>query len=239
MKIKDFFNKVVSKVEDTMFPHYVCPFCKTETPDGCVCNDCLKLAIQPTYCAKCSEHITEGSTICIECKDYERIFDKNISVFNYTDKVSLAIQRFKFKQEKYLAKDFAILLAQKYAQANISADIITFVPASKKRVKERGYNQAEELANELSKLINIPTLNLLIKTKETVHQTQLSRKERLQNLMGSIAVADKWQIKGKNILVIDDVFTTGSTMSTCAKVLKKAGATNVYGLTLAKTAIKN
>ena len=198
---------------------------------------CNKLIIKPNYCEKCGAHIVEDARLCIQCKDYDRIFDRSFSVYMYLESVALAVQRLKFNGEKFLAKNFASILAKKLEEISIDVDFITFVPSTAKRVKERGYNQAQEVAQELSKLVNIACLNVLTKTKETAHQTQLNRKERLQNLIGSISVLDKWQVKGKNVLVIDDVFTTGSTLSACAKALKKAGAQKVYGLTLAKTNI--
>lgn len=237
MKIKEKLSQIINKAEDILFPNYQCPFCKTETPDGVVCENCNKLRIAPNYCIKCGAHVGADSAVCIQCKDYERIFDQSFSVFAYSGKVASAVQRLKFNSEKFLAKDFANLLAQKFKEVAASVDFVTFVPSTKKRIKERGYNQAQEIANEFAKLVNIPCLEVLTKTKETAHQTELSRKERLENIIGSIAVLDKWQVKGKNALVIDDVFTTGSTISACAKALKKAGAAKVYGLTLAKTNI--
>ena len=238
MKKTKKISEIINKIEEILFPHCVCPFCKEETLGGKVCDDCLKLMIKPKFCYVCGAHIGEDATVCMQCKEYERIFDQNFSVYEYAGKVSAAVQRLKFSQEKYLAKDFAKILAEKFYAVSVKVDIVTFVPSTTKRIKQRGYNQAEEIAVEFAHIVDIPCLNLLVKTKETAHQTELNRKERLQNLIGSIAVGDKWQVKGKNILVIDDVFTTGSTMSACARALKKAGANKVYGLTLAKTSVK-
>ena len=238
MKNKSIFNKIVKTVEETLFPHYVCPFCETETPNGTMCADCEKYYIQPKFCAKCGEHITEDSLVCNDCKEVDRIFDQSFSVLNYEDKVAIAIQKLKFKQAKFLAKDFAKILAGKYATLNIKVDVVTFVPCTANRIKERGYNQAKEIAQEFCLLTGLPFAEVLSKTKETLHQTELTKKQRLQNLIGSFSVVDKWFIKGKNILVIDDVFTTGSTMIACAKELRKAKADKIYCLTLAKTAIK-
>lgn len=234
-KIKDKIIEVANKIEDVLYPHYVCPFCEIETPDGRVCDECQKLYIKPKYCIKCGAHIPESANVCMQCKEIERIFDQNFSVYLYDDCVAMAIQKLKFKGAKYLAKDFAQILAAKFSQLEIDVDIVTFVPSTAKRIKERGYNQAKEVAQEFSKLVNLPCMELLAKVKETAHQVDLNRKERLENLIDSFAVVDKWQVKGKNILVIDDVFTTGSTMTSCAKALSKAKAQKVYGLTLAKT----
>lgn len=233
--MKDKIIQWVNTIEDVLYPHYVCPFCETETPDGKVCDDCKTLLIKPNYCVKCGAHIPESANVCMQCKEIERIFDQNFSVYLYDGYVSGAIQKLKFKGAKYLAKDFAKILAEKFDRLEINVDVVTFVPSTAKRIKERGYNQAKEVALEFSKLVGLPCMDLLAKVKETAHQVDLNRKERLENLIDSFAVVDKWQVKGKNILVIDDVFTTGSTMTSCAKALKKAKAQKVYGLTLAKT----
>lgn len=234
-KIKDKVVKFINKVEDVIFPHYVCPFCEIETYNGKVCEDCKSNLINPNYCQRCGAHIPKSAKVCMQCKETDRIFDQNFSVYNYDGAVSMAIQKLKFKGAKYLAIDFAKILAEKFETLQIDIDIITFVPSTAKRIKERGYNQAKEVAINFSKLVKLPCIELLAKTKETAHQVELNRKERLSNLIDSFAVVDKWQVRGKNILVIDDVFTTGSTMTSCAKALKKAGAQKVYGLTLAKT----
>lgn len=239
MKVKCFLSNIIEKVEHTMFPHYVCPFCGDETPGGVVCADCNKSLIAPMFCEKCGEHVSEGSRVCIECKEIERLFDRNYSVYRYENHVAASIKRFKFNNAKYLATDFAKLLAKKFADVNIDVDIVTCVPSTKQRIKERGYNQAAEMAKGFANVVELPFVEALIKTKETPHQIELSKAERLKNLAGSFSVVDKWLIKGKNVLIIDDVFTTGSTMSACAKVLKKAGANKVYCLTLAKTALIN
>lgn len=231
----DKLTKFLNVIDDTLFPHCVCPFCGVETPDGIVCEDCEKLRILPQFCEKCSAHVSEESKICMQCKEIDRIFDQNFSVFTYSDYVSAAIVRLKFKSAKYLAVDFAKILANKFNTLDIHVDMVTFVPSSAKRIKQRGYNQAQEMAEHFCKLVDLPCMELLIKSRETAHQTDLTREQRLENLIDSFAVKDKWQVKGKDILIIDDVFTTGSTMSSCAKTLKKAGAAKVYGLTLAKT----
>ena len=148
---------------------------------------------------------------------------------------------FKVSSKKFTideAVDFAKILASKFAESGISADIVTYVPTTAKKLKERRYNQSAEMAKEFAKLTNLVCLDLLDKTKDTIEQKELTRSERLKNLIGSIVTKDKWQVKGKDILVIDDVFTTGGTMDACAKALKRAGANKVYGLTVCKTLLE-
>lgn len=235
MKISSKLKELISKTEDVLYPHYSCPFCETETIDGTVCDSCKQYFILPNFCNKCSEHVGGDATLCIQCKDTDRIFDQSFSVVHYTEKVSASVHKLKFGGGKYLALDFAKLLAEKFKTLNLSIDIVTYVPSHAKRIKERGYNQAKEIAENFCKIVDLPCAKLLDKTKDTAHQTELTKAERLKNLENSFAITDKWLVKNKSILVIDDVFTTGSTMSACAKVLKKAKANKVYGLTLAKT----
>jgi ComF family protein len=111
-----------------------------------------------------------------------------------------------------------------------------YVPLYTKRQKKRGYNQSELLSNELSKLIGISVShNNLIRIKDTITQTNLSFKERQKNLESAFEIKDKKEVKDKNILLIDDVLTTGATADNCAKILKKAKAKGVYVLTFATT----
>ena len=105
----------------------------------------------------------------------------------------------------------------------------------KKKLKKRGFNQAEEIAKELSLFLKIPLFNnVLIKIKETLPQIELSDKEREENVSGAFFCQNKKEIGGKKILLVDDVYTTGATMEECARVLKEAQAKEVWGLAIAR-----
>lgn len=113
-------------------------------------------------------------------------------------------------------------------------DLITFVPMHKKKIKLRGFNQTEIIAKELGKLVNVPVAKLLIKTKNTKSQMSLGKKSnRLKNILNSIKINPKVNIldtkKYKSILIIDDVFTSGTTLNYCAKILKNFGFKNIHG----------
>ena len=123
-------------------------------------------------------------------------------------------------------------MANVYLEEDLSCDIITFVPMHPKRLKKRSYNQAELLAKELSKILNVQLVDCLQKVKDTKNQAKLSREERIKNLSDSFKV-DKNLVKNKAVLLVDDVLTTGSTADTVSKVLIKAGAEKVRVLTLA------
>ena len=117
---------------------------------------------------------------------------------------------------------------------NEDIDLITAVPISKKRMKERGYNQSELIARKIAKIMEVPYMNLLLKNQETKRQSELSRIERMINIQNSFDFNNKYDIKGKKILLIDDVFTTGSTVNECSKVLKKSGSTSIEVAVIAK-----
>ena len=108
---------------------------------------------------------------------------------------------------------------------------------TQKKLKDRGFNQTEALAILLGKNVDVEVKNLLVKTKETVAQAGLEKDKRLENIQGSFEINKELKklIKNKRVLIVDDVFTTGSTSNECAKVLKKAGASSVFVLTVAKT----
>jgi ComF family protein len=118
----------------------------------------------------------------------------------------------------------------------VHLDMIIPVPLSPARLRNREYNQSLLLADRVSQARNIPlSYDNLVRTRETAPQTELSRAVRLKNLRRAFAVRRPQDITGKRVLVVDDVFTTGTTVNECAKVLRKAGAADVYVCTLART----
>ena len=225
----------LEKLNNVLFPHYSCPFCGRETQDGVVCKSCNHNKINANFCAKCGEHILDNEKICYICKDLERVFDSNYSCYEYNEETSGAIMALKYNDKKYLAKDFAKILFERFKTLDLHIDIVTSVPMSAEAQKKREYNHAAEIAKEFCKLADLKYEDLLAKIKSTPRQAELGRDERIKNLVGSFAIIDKQVIKDKNILIIDDVFTTGSTMTACATELKKAKPNKVYCLTVTKT----
>ena len=144
----------------------------------------------------------------------------------------------KFGNKKYISAELAKMMTDTFIEEEMCADVVTFVPMTAKEIKERGYNQSELLAEEVAKRLNLPITSTVLKIKETDKQKRLTAKERRENLKGVFAVADKTAIKGKRILLVDDVITTGATVNECSAVLKKAGATKVSSLTACITIYK-
>ncbi len=150
------------------------------------------------------------------------------------------IQKFKYEPfVKELAKPLAFLIITHFQLLEKFPDFSEFIlipiPLSKRRLKWRGFNQAQELGKELAEFLNLPlSTNCLIKTKETIPQIELDDKTRRESVKEAFLVKNTDSIKEKEILLIDDVYTTGSTMTECARVLKTAGAKKIIGVTIAR-----
>lgn len=136
-----------------------------------------------------------------------------------------------------MSKYIAQFLADEFYKQNWYVDVITFVPMHAKREKSRGYNQAELIASHLSGIIGVPVAGLLTRTKYSDNFARMSRKERQEEANKSFLCDIK--LRGESVLLVDDVFTTGSTTSACAKQLIDKGAKEVFVLTFCTAEIKN
>lgn len=206
------------------------------------CDKCMsELKIKSgRICEVCGRPIDvpRGDLICFTCLNERYGFCRNIAPFLYKGAVKEAILTMKFNaNQQWIAYSFGEILAQhiKELYGDIEFDGIVYVPISKKRYEKRGYNQAEIIAISVGKVLGIPVLkDALIKFKDTPKQSTLSATKRRENVRGSYKTG-KTDVTDKVLLLIDDVLTTGSTMSECAKMLTKAGALLVYGATVAVT----
>jgi ComF family protein len=205
--------------------------------------------IFPKFCLGCKR---ERSFLCEDCfstleisTTHQKFKGKNLTDLyfpvNYENfLVKRLIQNFKYPPLiKELKKELASLIISHFLlldkKPNFSDFFLVPVPLSKKKLKWRGFNQAEEIAKELSNFLKIPLISdCLIKMKETKDQVELSEKERRENVKGVFFVKNKEKIWGKDVLLVDDVFTTGSTMEEAARVLKEAGAKKIVGIVVAK-----
>lgn len=153
--------------------------------------------------------------------------------FYYEEGVRRLVMRYKFSGEKYLARALAPYLLPLLPTG---FGLLVPVPLHKKRLRERGYNQAAELARVLSAESGLPFCEALVKTRATRVQSGLSREERLHNLADVFAAGK--EVAGQRVILIDDVFTTGATLSACAAALLAAGAEKTAALTVAYRAAK-
>lgn len=164
-------------------------------------------------------------------------FKRAFCPFVYRGNVRKSILNFKSNGAKYLAKPFAKFMYEKICQSNINFDLIVPVPSHKSTIKKRGYNPAVLLANELSVLLNVPVKEVLIKNVKTKPQKSLNFNERQENLIDSMTITNKDEIKDKVILLIDDIMTTGATINYCCTLL--SSAKEIYVSTIARNEIKN
>jgi len=209
---------------------------------GLVCLDCwMKIKPNlPPFCASCGRHLDKKSAfknICGACAKNRFHFDRAFSPCLYEGVLKELIHKFKYKQKDYLGNVLGLLMAEFVKEYNLPvcyADLIIPIPLHKTRLREREFNQAGILANLLSAEFGRITLSgCLVREKFFKSQTELSVPERRNNIKGAFAVKDRAAITGKNILLVDDVLTTGATLSEAAKTLKESGANIVFAITLA------
>ncbi len=237
MDVKGIFDKITEYV----FPlDHTCNVCGREIFSGeYFCEKCASEIIynDKIICNHCGRKTFNTEEYCYSCSGRETYFEKARSVYLYAPPISALIARFKYANKKYLAKIFAKQLAFTYFRNFLNCDAVIFTPMTEERREERGYNQAEVLAEEFCKITNLPLLtNVLIKEKETLRQASLeSAKQRRENLKGSFKVINKELIKDKKLLLIDDVMTTGATVETICELLQKKGVNGVIVLTVAAT----
>ncbi len=171
---------------------------------------------------------------CITCRTRPPAFSKAWTLYPYQSPLKEAIGLFKYRGKIALA-DPMVHLMNSALTTIPPIDLIIPVPLHASRLREREYNQSSLLAYRLSKHFHIPLAhNTLVRTRHTTPQTSLSRRERLKNLRKAFAVTSPQAIKDKSTLLVDDVYTTGTTVNECAKTLRKAGAGKVFVVTLAR-----
>lgn len=181
----------------------------------------------------------ENGSHCLQCLDYPPVFDTARAALKYNDSSRDLILGFKHADHTHAALAFVPWLKMAGADMLGAADALIPVPLHRWRLLKRRYNQSAMMAHYLGRETGLPILHeALLRTRPTPTQGHLNFEERRKNVKKAFAVNDKYaaDIKGKKLILIDDVYTTGSTVKECTKVLKKAGAQEVYVLTLARVA---
>ncbi len=183
-------------------------------------------------CKNCKIKLEYYRRDCHDISPSKYYFDKAFFSYKYIGEIRQLMLKYKFYNHKYLYKFFAYDLSNKLlnylAKTQTKIDYIVAVPISFKRYLERGYNQSWLIASEVSQVLDVPTLRFcLIKFKHNKRQSELSMFQRATNTKDVYNVFFKKSIEGKNILLIDDIYTTGSTVNECSKVLKKCGANRI------------
>lgn len=195
--------------------------------------------IFPPRCEVCKQDSQEA--LCQACFDQIKFMKPHLGIHSvsvYDGVLRKAIHRFKFKKRKRLADALGILavkyLSRTQALDMNEIDVIIPVPLHPKRLRQRGFNQAELIAKVISRYYEITVLPALERVKNTRAQFDLSREERFNNIIGAFKVSNPAGVYNKRVLLLDDIYTTGATITECAKALKIAGARRVEILALSR-----
>ena len=227
----------------SLFYPPLCVACSANVePDKYLCASCQEKAprIKAPFCAKCSEPFAgaiSGSFSCANCAHREIHFDAAVAAYRSRGLVRRLVHEFKYNREIHLRHPVASWLCQTMNDPRLRGrhfDLIVPVPLHPARERERGFNQAQLLAEILSDKIDIPLAPALERIRYTTTQTAFDRAERMQNLHNAFRLRKKIVVRDLRVLLIDDVLTTGSTLSECARILKEAGAISVYAATAAR-----
>lgn len=227
---------MIDKILDLIYPEK-CPFCGTlvsHEEEG-ICEKCRRKLpyIKEPRCMMCGKPIqSETEEFCYDCKKTKHMFDGGRNLWIHKDSVRQAVYSFKYQDRKCYGKTFAAEMVKGMAAYlnTIEAEALVPIPLHKKRYRDRGYNQAQILASEIGKQVHLPVEDILIRIKETNPQKTLSDIQRRKNIEGAFAL--KEDCKYHTVVLVDDIYTTGSTLDEAARVLKKSGVSKVYFLTI-------
>ena len=222
-------------------PH--CVICAADVDfDSYLCDACHDKAprIRPPFCATCSEPFSGAITdsfSCANCSHRDLHFAAAVAIYHSRGIVRRLIHQFKYGRQQHLRHPIAEWLYRTLDDPRLRDrhfDGIVAVPLHPARQRERGFNQAELLAELLSQRSGIALRNVLQRVRYTTTQTAYDRHERMENLKDAFCLRKKADVRDSRMLLVDDVLTTGSTLSECARVLKDGGALSVHAATAAR-----
>ncbi len=206
-----------------------CPSCKAKLP-----------YIQEPSCMKCSKPLEqEEKEYCSDCERKAYHFDRGYAVWTYNDVMKKSVANFKYHGRKEYAAFYIEEVVERYSDKikRMKPDAIVPVPVHRSKYLERGYNQADILARGIGKMVGVPVVSdLLLRNKKTMPQKELSDIERLRNLTGAFrwneAASRRYGRDLARLLLVDDIYTTGSTIEACTNILKSQGVLEVYFIVL-------
>ena len=244
MKKRGLWDTVREEISEAVFPSNIyCIKCGSlidRTRLYSLCDSCMKTLhwIGPHTCEKCGKALpdTYKGRLCYDCMMFGHYFSRGFSCLTYGLHERGLILDYKYNGRGYLGGKFGDILYDRIACEDISADVIIPVPVGRKRLAKRGYNQAALMAARLSERWGVPMdEDVLFRQKETPLLRSLSPAQRQDALYDAFSVRDakKPELKGKCILLVDDIYTTGATVDACSRTLIENGAGDVFVLTLA------
>lgn len=200
----------------------------------------------PPKCPFCGALLEKGDLLCPDCqRDLPWLLGEQgkaaveltggcASALRYQDRVREAIQGYKFGGKSGRSKTFGTLVAQAVRDQGFQAELVSWPPLSKKRLRQRGYDQAQLLAQAVGEELGLPVIPTLEKTHRPAQSGLSDPGQRRANVLGAYAAVDPEVFWGRSILLVDDVLTTGATLSECAKTLRLAGSGEIFCATLAR-----
>jgi competence protein ComFC len=226
-------TKLKGMALDLLFPRW-CVGCGSE--GSFLCQSCQRSLprIEPPFCPRCGKP-QAGGRLCSGCAEWSASIDGIRSPFRFEGVVREAVHQLKYRNLRALTPVLSGLLND-YMQAHpLTGEVLVPVPLHRKRLRERGYNQSQLLARGQGRLSGLPVVaDCLIRQNNNPPQARTSTvEERRENVAGVFACRDD-RLRGKRVLLIDDVATSGATLDACAAVLKASGATSVWALTFAR-----
>ena len=198
-----------------------------------ICPGCVKKLsfVKQPVCKKCGKEITSAEReYCLDCTKHKRSFDYGRALLNYNDTAKKSMADIKYRNRREYLDFYAEAVCLRYGKLlmRLGADALVPVPVHPSRRRQRGFNQAEIFADRIGERLGIPVCpEMLVRRKKTAPQKQLNPKERLHNLEEAFA-AGAVPEGGTRVILVDDIYTTGSTMEACARALLRAGVKNVY-----------
>jgi ComF family protein len=226
-------GRLIELAVDSFFPRR-CVGCGKV--GGFLCPECLgKLPkLVPPLCPRCGRPQASG-IVCPSCRQRQTEIDGIRSPFRFDEVIRKAIHELKYRNLKAISPCLAELLADYLRSSPLPGEALVCVPLHPRRLRERGYNHSSLLVRELGRSIDWPVIDdCLIRVKQTQPQVRaVDVEERRRNVADAFMCRDE-QVKGKQIILIDDVCTSGATLESCAAALKNKGAKSVWGLTLAR-----
>jgi len=212
-------NKVSGSLLKILFPDLdICVYCGSE------------YRVQNGACPNCAATLSRlkyGRGSALGFKHY--------AVFRYDDIVSTLIKQYKYDNRRYISEYIAEEMNRAMENGAVKGDILVHIPLHERKKRKRGFCQAERIASPLAEHSGLPHVSALKRVRDTKTQTRLTEKQRIQNVKDAFTVVDEVGIAGKDIILVDDVLTTGATAAECARILKKNGAGSVVIFIFAKT----
>lgn len=231
-------KNVIKKVLGIIYPKR-CPICGeiVSQKEQLICGECKNklVYIKNPRCKKCGKPLEFAKEeYCRDCKRRKHYFEEGRAVWLYSKEMRSSIYRFKYDNKREYAEFYTEELVRIYGSwiKRLQIDAIVPIPLHEKRKKIRGFNQAEVLANQIGEKMNLPVMpKLMIRQKNTIAQKELNDKERQENVKNAFKIPYN-EVQLKKVLLVDDIYTTGSTIDAAAKALKGKGVEKVYYICL-------